>query len=455
MLVAILLGTFVGTLGNSTVNVALPSVMAEFDVPVTSAVWVVTLYTLVFAVLMPVAGYLADLHGHRRLYLLGMLVYTVGLLASGLAPSFPWLLGSRILMGAGVAPTLPAIMAIISLIFAPDERGQAVGLWALANGAGHTLGPVLSGFLVQRLSWRAVFLSPVPLCLVNLVLVWWLAPSGVIGPRRRFDFGGAAALTVGVLGVMLALTGSAQWGWGAPRSLALWGVALGALIVFLALERRVLSPFVDLRLFTNLSYAAATGVIALQLFCLFGLLLALPIFLTEAQGWESQAVGLLILPLPLAMAVAAPLAGRLADARGSRWTCTLGMALVVVTALVVLGLRPASGSRIPWPALVGALLLMGAGMGLVQSPTAAAVTQIVPPHRLGVATGIFHMVRFVSGTLGSTVFSLILPGDGAGIGVGFRRVTMVVLLAAGLALVIAQGLPGPARVQNVHVPQAE
>jgi EmrB/QacA subfamily drug resistance transporter len=446
VLVAILLGTFVGTLGNSTVNVALPSMMAEFDVPVTSAVWVVTLYTLVFAVLMPVAGYLADLYGHRRLYLLGMGLYTAGLLASGLAPSFAWLLGSRVLMGAGVAPTLPVIMALISLIFAPEQRGRAVGLWALANGAGHTLGPVMSGFLVERLGWRAIFLLPVPLCLINLGLVRWLAPSGAAGSKRWFDFGGAAALTVAALGLMLALTGSAQWGWGASRSIALWGATLGASVVFLVVERSVPSPFVDLRLFANPSYAAATGVIALQLFCLFGLLLALPVFLTQAQGWESHTAGLLILPLPLAMAVVGPMAGRLADARGSRWACTVGMALVIISALALLGLRPASGLPIPWAALVGVLLIMGAGMGLVQSPTAAAVTYVVPPHRLGVATGIFHMVRFVSGTLGSTVFSLVLSGNGVGTGLGFQHVVVVALIAAGLALVIARGLPGRAAV---------
>jgi MFS family permease len=240
---------------------------------------------------------------------------------------------------------------------------------------------------------------------------------------------------------MLALTGSGQWGWTAPRSLALWGLTSVALAVFLVVERREPCPFVDMRLFTNRSYAAATAVIALQLFSLFGLLLALPVFLTEAQGWESHVVGLLILPLPLAMAAVAPLAGRLADGRGSRWTCTAGMALVTISALALLGLRPASGARIPWPALVGVLLVMGSGMGLVQSPAAAAVTYVVPPQRLGVATGIFHMVRFVSGTLGSTVFSLILQEDGAAMAAGFQRATGVVVAAAALALAIGRGLP--------------
>jgi MFS family permease len=167
-LAAILLGTFVGTLGNSVSNVALPAVMAEFAVPLSSAVWVVSAYTFAFAVLMPVCGYLGDLYGQRRMYLWGMALFAAASVGSGLAPSFPWLVGSRVLLGIAVAPTLPAVMAMIAHLFSPEHRGRAIGFWALTNGAGHALGPPLSGFLVEYLSWRAVFLFSLPLCLLNL-----------------------------------------------------------------------------------------------------------------------------------------------------------------------------------------------------------------------------------------------------------------------------------------------
>jgi len=462
ILVAILLGTFVGTLGNSVANVALPAVMAEFAVPLSSALWVVTLYTLLFAVLMPVCGYLGDLYGQRRMYLLGMGLFTLASLGSGLAPSFPWLLGSRALQGIAVAPTLPAVMTIISRSFSSARRGRAVGFWALANGAGHALGPPLSGFLTQHLGWRSVFLIGVPLCFLNLFLVWWLVPPDNAHATRGFDFGGAAALTTTALGLMLALTQSARWGWSTPGSLLLWGLTLAALVVFVVLEQRLASPsqregkrsraseckgkrsdaFVDLVLFANRNYAAATAVIAAQLFCLFGLILALPVFLIRVQGWSSQAAGLLILPLPLTMAVIAPFAGQLADARGSRWTCTLGMGVVALAGLAMLGLRPGLDQSIPWWGVVGSLSVVGLGMGLTQSPAAAAVTHVVRQEQLGAATGIFHMCRFVSGTLGSTIFGLILEGHAAGVAAGFGRALMVLFVLAAMAVLAAQGLPG-------------
>jgi len=443
VLTALLIGTFVGTLGNSTANVALPALMAGFGVPLSSALWVVTTYTLLFAVLMPVCGYLGDTYGQRRMYLLGMALFTLASLGNGLAPSFPWLLGSRALQGIGVAPTLPAIMAIIAHVFPPEQRGRATGFWALANGAGHALGPPLSGFLTQHLGWRAVFLSSLPLCLLNLLLVWWLVPPDGSRTARRFDFAGTATLTLAMLGLMLSLTQGARWGWTAPRSLVLGVLTIAALVAFVVIERRTASPFVELSLFANRHYATAAAVIAAQLFCLFGLLLALPVFLIQAQGLDSQAAGLLILPLPLTMALMAPFAGHLADARGSRWTCTVGMGLVLLAGLALLGLRPATGQPIPWWALAGSLVVVGAGMGLVQSPTAATVTQVVARERLGVATGIFHMCRFVSGSLGSTVFGLLLQTSPTGVAAGFQRDLLILVMLATLAILAAQGLPAP------------
>jgi EmrB/QacA subfamily drug resistance transporter len=442
-LAALLIGTFVGTLGNSTANVALPAVMVDFGVPLSKALWVVTTYTLLFAVLMPVCGYLGDTYGQRRMYLLGMALFTLASLGSGLAPSFPWLLGSRALQGIAIAPTLPAIMSIIAHTFPPGQRGRATGFWALANGAGHTLGPPLSGFLTQHLGWRAIFLSSLPLCLLNLLLVWWLVPPDDTRTARRFDFAGAAALTLAMLGLMLSLTQGARWGWTAPRTLVLGVLTLAALAAFVVIERQTAAPFVELTLFANRRYASAAAVIAAQLFCLFGLLLALPVFLIQVQGWDSQAAGLLILPLPLTMALMAPFAGHLADTRGSRWTCTMGMGLVALAGLALLGLRSAAGRPIPWWGLVGSLVVVGAGMGLVQSPTTAVVTQVVAREQLGVATGIFHMCRFVSGSLGSTVFGLLLQTSPAGVATGFQRDLLILVMLATLAILAAQGLPAP------------
>jgi EmrB/QacA subfamily drug resistance transporter len=444
ILAAVLIGTFVGTLGNSVSNVALPAIMAEFGLPLSSGVWVVTLYVVTFAVLMPAGGYLGDLLGQRRLYLWGMGLFTVAVLAGGLAPSFPWLLGSRVLLGIGIAPTLPAVMAIITRTFGPGERGQAMGLWALVNGAAHALGPPLSGFLTQHAGWRSVYLVTLPLCLLNLVLVTWRVPADGKGRARRFDLPGVAALTVTALGLMLALTQSTRWGWLSPVAMGLWALTGTGLLAFLLAERRASAPFVDLSLLADRRFASAVIVIAAQFFCLFGLALALPVFLIDGQGWRDGLAGLMVLPLPGTMALAAPIAGRLADARSSRWTCTLGMALVVTAGLAlyagIILLAPQSAT--PWWVLAGSLVLMGAGMGLVQSPVTAAVTQIVPAAQVGVATGVFHMGRFVSGSLGSTVFGLLMETDPAGMAAGLGRNLLLLVALSAVAVVAARQLPG-------------
>jgi EmrB/QacA subfamily drug resistance transporter len=438
----LLLSTFVGTLGNSVSNVALPAIMAEFGVPLNSAVWVVTLYVLTFAALMPVCGYLGDLHGQRRLYLLGMALFSLGSLASGLAPSLPALLGARVLMGIGIAPTLPAVMAILTRTFAAEERGRAMGLWALVNGTAHALGPPLSGFLTQHTGWRAVFLVGLPLSLLSLLLVWRRVPRDDGRSGAGLDFWGAVALTATALGLMLALSQGARWGWTSPRSLWVWGLTLAALVTLLLVERRTPSPLIDPELLADPRYRAAIAVISAQYFCLFGLLLALPIFLIQVQGWSEQVAGLLVPPLPLTMALVAPPGGRLGDLRGSRWTCSLGMGLVSLAGLALLAVLLAAAEGLPWWAMAGSLVLMGAGMGLTQSPVTAAVTHVAPRAQIGAATGIFHMGRFFSGSLGTTTFGLILQLAPGGMAQGFQRSLGIVAICAALAVLAARWLLG-------------
>lgn len=448
-LAALLIGTFVGTLNNSVANVAVPSIMADLGVPLSSAVWVVSAYVLTFAVLMPGWGYLGDLYGQRRTYLWGMGLFTLACLGGGLAPSFSGLLAARVLQGIGIAPTLPAVMAIVARIFPPGQRGRALGFWALANGAGHALGPPLSGWLTQQLTWRAAFLVSLPFCLLTLGLAWRLLPPDGRRQQRAFDLPGAAALTVAALGLMLALTQGARWGWASPLALGLWALTLAALALFRRAERRASSPFVEPALFPNRRYLAAVAVIAAQYFCLFGLQLAVPVLLIQALGWGERDAGLVILPLPLVAALLAPWAGRLADARGSRWACTRGLALIAVAGSGLWALAAARGAGMPWWGLGAGLVAMGAGMGLTQAPVVAAVTHLVRPEQMGVATGLFHMGRFLSGSLGATLFGLALQMHAGGMVAGFRRDLLLVALAAGLAVLAARRLPGQAETANL------
>jgi EmrB/QacA subfamily drug resistance transporter len=446
---AILIGTFIGTLGNSIANITVPYIMDEFSTPLSSAIWVVTINTLLFAVLMPVSGYLGDMYGQKKMYLIGITLVAISSLGSGLAKSFPILIIFRAINGIGVAPTLPAVMAIITRCFEPEQRGQALGVWALVNGAGHAVGPPLSGFLTFQLGWRYAYLVNLPLSLLCIYLVWRLAPADLEKERTPLDFKGALTLTTAALGIMLALTFSAQKGWLSAGGLALWGLVVVSVIGFIFFEKRSDHPFVKLDLFADRQYRAATIMIAAQFFCLFGMLLALPVYLIEVLGMDSQTSGLVVLPLTLAMALIGPPAGHLADRYGSRIICTVGMSMVVLGGIILLLVRAAPLEGISWVILIASLIVIGSGMGLTQSPSAAVVIQVVEEKEVGVASGISHMIRFASGSLGSIIFGLLLGSNVNAMAAGFRSDLVALVVAAGISLFFATQLPGSVQQKNL------
>ncbi len=433
ILAAVLMGTLVGTLGGSMVNVALPAIMDGFDIPVSSAVWVLSIYILLVAVLMPIFGRLGDMYGYKRIYLLGLLLFAGASILAALVDWFPGLVAARALQGIGNATTLPSVMAIITNSFPEQERGRAMGVWAMVNGVGHGFGPVIGGYLTQGYGWQAIFAFNAALIILGLLAIWRLVPDDSHRIARRFDFVGAGTMTLAMIILMFNLTQGARLGWLTTLSLLLWAAFVGLAAAFLVAERRAENPFVELALFANRRYTATVGIIGAQFFCLFGMQLLLPLFLVQVQGRPTGQAGVLIAPLAVTSALVAPLAGRLADAYGCRRMCSLGMALVAVSGGLSLLWSPAAAV---WQ-IVGTLVVLGLGMGLTQSPVAAAVTLTVGKDELGVALGIFNMVRFIGASLGSTVFSVILDGAGdgyAGYGLCYGVLTAVALSAVMLAL---------------------
>ena len=448
---AVLIGTLMGTFGSSLVNVSLPAIIDHYAIPLSSAVWVQTIYTLLVAVLMPVFGRLGDMVGYKRIYLAGMALLAAASLVAALAPSFPLLIASRALQGIGNATTLPSVMAIITHFFPDRQRGRAMGAWAAANGAAHGLGPVIGGYLTQGLGWPVVFLFLGSLTALGVVVIWRVVPRDARRVEQRFDLMGAATLTMAMLGLMLYLTQGSRLGWTAPLSLLLALAFVALMAAFLLVEKRVQPPFVELHLFANRGFTMASAIIASQFFCLFGMQLLLPLFLVRVQGRGSGAAGTLIAVLSLTSAVVAPLAGRLADSLGCRRLCVAGMTLVGASG----GLLLLWGAESPSWQIVGTLVALGVGMGFVQSPVATAVTLAVGREQLGVALGIFNMIRFIGASLGTMVFGLILGQAVSQQAIAPYRLDFGLLIVVALtAVLLAVGLPVShvrARRQRVEV----
>jgi len=441
ILATVLIGSLVGTFGNSMANVALPSIMDHYGIGLNVGVWVVTIYVLLFSTLMPVFGRLGDMFGYKRIYLLGMITLVFSSAMAVVAPTIGWMIFWRAVAGISNAPTLPAIMAIIAEVFPPEQRGGALGFWATANGAGHGFGPVISGLLVQYFGWEAVFWFNAALSLAGVVFIWLVVPTDHKHSRERFDYVGAVTLTVATVLVMFNLNEGLAGTFSAGVTILLWLGCAALFAFFIVSQLRAQQPFVNLRLFANSGFGVVTFVSAAQLFCLFGMQLLLPLFLINVQGRTSGNAGLLIAPLAVSLAVISPLAGRLSDRIGSRLTCLVGMGTV---GLIGLGFALWTPTTPAW-VIMGGLTLLGVGMGMTQSPTANAVTLVIDKTQLGVALGIFNMLRFVSGTLGATIFGAVLERGGTSSLPAFRLDYWLLAAVAVTAALLALKMPTAVR----------
>ncbi len=445
ILAIVLIGSLVGTFGNSMANLALQPIMDDYGVGVDIGVWVVSIYVLLFSTLMPLFGRLGDMFGYKRIYLVGMIGGAIASALCAVAPSIGWLIFFRVLAGVFNGPTLPAIMAIIAEVFPAEQRGSALGFWATVNGAGHGFGPVISGVLVQFFGWPSVFWFNAGLTALGAVLIAVHVPADHKRASERFDSLGAFTLTGTMILVMFNITQGLKSSYSPAVNALLWGGVAVLFGVFLISQTRVRHPFVDLRLFANRGYGVVTFVSAAQLFCWFGLNLLLPLFFLNVQGHTPAQSGALMAGLAVSLAVISPLAGRLSDRVGSRLTCLAGMGVVALMGVWLTAWRAGTA---PWMVLL-TLVVMGSGMGMTQSPTANAVTLVVGKERLGVALGIFNMLRFVAGTLGQTIFGAVLDrGGGAAAGLGaFRADFLIFAAVAGAAALLALRMPNAPRVR--------
>lgn len=434
LLSLLLIGTFMGTLGNSMVSIALPILKNHFSVPLTSMVWSITFYTLTFSVLMPIFSVLGPVIGIKRLYLGGMSLVCTGSLLSALAPNFGVFIAARILTGIGVGTFLPSIMWVITNKFQSDFQGRATGYWALVNSFGHAIGPTLSGFLLQYLGWQAIFIINIPFGLLCIFLSLKVFPADKRLPMKRFDTAGAAATAVLAFSTMLAITLIMKKGITSVHTLSLLSTAVISLLFVIFYERKRVTPFVDLTLFQNKKYLASILAISTQAFSQFGLLVSLPLFLIEANHMNQQVAGLLVMVMTMMMAIISPVSGKLSDEWGSKKVCWLGILLLAFGAAFFLILHTGTIIGISILLFAFGLLIIGTGFGFIQSASTVSVIHSVSFEKAGAATGFFHMIRFISASLGSTVFGIILEMHPKGLEGGYFLGFTIILLVSVFAL---------------------
>jgi EmrB/QacA subfamily drug resistance transporter len=403
-LLATIVGSSMAFIDGSVVNVALNALQKDFRADTTTVQWVVNAYTLVLASLILVGGAFGDLYGRRRIFGLGVLIFTLGSLACGIAPSLNLLICARLTQGLGGALLIPGSLALIDSVFPDNGRGRAVGIWSAATSTVTMFGPTLGGLMVDAASWRLVFLINLPLAL----LVLWSLRSV---PESRAEFQNkpspdlvGALLVAGGLGAMTyGLIRSGTIGF-ALESLVL---TLGGLLVlglFLIWESRTPNPMLPLRLFRSAAFAG-TNALTFSLYGALGAaLFFLPLNLIGAQGYSAAAAGSALLPFSLLLAGLSGVFGGLADKIGPRLPLTLGPILAGV-GFALLGML---GSGNYWLTVFPAIVVLGLGMAITVAPLTSTVLGSVSATYAGIASGVNNAVSRAAGLLALAGFTLVM-----------------------------------------------
>ena len=408
ILVATILGSSMAFIDGSVVNVALPVLQRDLNATSADVQWVVEAYSLFLSALILVGGALGDRIGRRRIYALGVLVFSLSSIWCGLSPNINQLIIARALQGIGGALLVPGSLAIISASFDEQKRGQAIGTWSGFTSVTSVIGPVLGGWLIQVASWRWVFFINVPLAIVVLIIVFWRVPeSRHEGVTGGLDWWGALLTTVGLAGVVYGLTEVSALGWGNPVVLLTLAVGIIALIVFLVVEARIRNPMVPLTLFRSSSFSGANLLTFLLYGALGGALYFLPFNLIQVQGYSTAAAGAALAPFALTMFLLSRWTGGLVRRFGAKLPLIIGP---VITALgfVIFAIPGVGGSY--WMTYFPAVLVMSLGMTITVAPLTTTVMNSVDQEAAGTASGINNAVSRTAGLLAIALFGIIVVG---------------------------------------------
>ena len=408
VLAGVMIATFMAVLDATIVNVALASLMSTFGVSVDKVEWVLTAYLLVFAVMLPTSGWLADHLGYKLILLLGLFLFTFGSFLCSISWNLSALIVFRIVQGAGAGVLMPVGMAIITREFPPERRGIALGFWTVAASASVSLGPTLGGYLIDHFSWHTIFDVNIPIGIIGLSVLLVILREVRAETSRAFDFVGFLSLTAFLTGLLLALAnGNSAWntgGWTSRYILTCFAVSAIGLTVFLITELSVKHPLIELDLFKNFNFGV-TNIVAFTFgLGMFGSVFLLPIYLQNSLGYTPFQAGLVFLPVGFLQGLAAPLTGLFTDRYNPKIPLVIGLVLMSYTFYQFGSLSYLSENHeIMFP-----LYLRGIAMGILFAPLTILAISEIPNHKMAQASGIINVIRQLGGSFGVAVFGSIL-----------------------------------------------
>jgi len=405
-LVAVSLATFMTYLDNNVVNVALPTIQREVHLSVSGLEWVVSSYLLTLGGLLLVGGRVADVYGRRRLFMIGLGLFTLSSLVAGLAGNGGELIASRAVQGVGAALLMPTTLAIIMATFADvKERTMAIGIWAAIGALALGLGPVIGGVVSQHTRWGWIFLINVPVGVVTFALaIPSVRESRASSAARSLDLPGLVTSALALFALTYALIEGHDKGWTSGLILACFTAAAVLTAAFILIESRVAQPMVDLQVFRLRQFSGGIATMMIWAFGILGIYFFTSLYLQQIVGFSPVKAGVAFVPMALVLAVSAGIAPKVEALLSAHRTVALGMAMMAAGLILIVRL----GAHVSYADLMPGFILFGAGAGLMNVPLTNAVMQATPHERAGIASALLNASREIAGLLGITVIGAIL-----------------------------------------------
>jgi EmrB/QacA subfamily drug resistance transporter len=413
-LITLCLGFFMILLDTTIVNIAIPNMIDKLGASLDEILWIINAYILIFAVLLITAGRLGDLYGPKRLFIIGLIIFTLASAACGLAQTPGQLIAFRVIQGIGGALLTPQTLSTITMIFPPEKRGAAFGIWGSVAGVATIAGPTLGGWLVTNWDWRWIFFVNVPVGIATLSLAMVALPDIQLHRRHQLDWVGTALATVGLFLVCFGLIEGEHYDWGTvtgPITIPLI-IGSGVLILAVMLWQQYLQrdgePLIPFTIFADRNYSLMNAVVAAIAFGMFGLFLPLTIFLQSVLGLSALQAGLTFAPMSLVSVFVAPFAGRFADKVGGKWILFAGLLLWTIGMWTLVEFTTVDSTR--W-SLLPSLLIAGFGLGMTFAPLQTIAMLNIQPQVAGAASGFINTTRQLGAVIGSAAVGALLQAQ--------------------------------------------
>jgi EmrB/QacA subfamily drug resistance transporter len=405
ILVALLLAAFLVNLDTTLVNVALPAMVRELHATTTQLQWVVDAYNLVFAALLLTFGSLSDRFGRKGMLLAGLAVVGGASLAGGFTTSPDQLIAARAVMGLGAAMTFPATLSLISNVFTERrERARAIGLWGAIAGAAIATGPIVGGWLLEHYTWTSIFFAMVPVAAAAAILVALAVPTSKDPDAAAVDMPGLVLSSAAMALLVFTIIEAPAYGWGAPRSVAGFAAAAVLLAGFILRERRAAHPMLDVRLFRNMRFSAASAAVTVSFFTLFGFIFLIAQYFQFVRGYTPLSTGVRLLPVAASVAAGSVAGTQLAVRAGTKLVVTAGL---VAMAGMYGWVAATTSATLSYGIIAAQMVVYGLGLGLTSAPATESIMGAISRAKAGVGSAVNDSTRLVGGTLGVAVIGSV------------------------------------------------